>query len=415
MGARYDIGENETRCMRVAVLGGGVVGVVTAWYLVKEGHAVTVFDRAEGVACGTSHANAGQLSYSFTDALARPEFLRRLPSVLLGCDPGIAVRAKTTGSLVRWGSAFIRECTAARARDNTISVLRLAMRSAALMEQLMAELPLEFSFSRAGKLVLLSRQAELEAAARSIALKEQYGCSTELLRRDDVLQLEPSLAFWRDEFIAAIWSSNDHVADARSFTVGLAKKLEMEHGVLFCLGETVTGLGLRHGRARTVITEKGVQDTDAVVVCLGAESGRLLRALGIRLPICPVRGYSITLPAGRQAPSISVSHAGHRIVLSRLGHKLRIAGFADFAGFDTRDDRLRTDTLLRLARRIAPLAADYASADLKRWGGDRPMTPDGRPRVGPSKIPGLFLNTGHGMLGWTLACATGQTVAESIG
>jgi D-amino-acid dehydrogenase len=396
------------------VLGAGVVGVVTAWYLAQKGHSVTVVDRGGSVASGTSHANAGQLSYSFTDALARPEFLRKLPGLMLGRDPGILFRARPSPAMLRWGRVFLRQCTAAQARGNTVAVLQLAMRSATLMDQLMEAVPLEFSFVRAGKLVLLSGPDELAAAGRSVPLKQKYGCSTEVLTREAALQIEPALAEMRGDFVGAIYSGTDHVADARAFTIGLADRLEKSGAADFRLGETITRLVTERDRMHSVITDRNEYSADTVVVCLGTGSSDLLRPLRIDPSICPVRGYSVTLPIGKHVPSASISDLRHRIVLSRLGHSIRIAGFADFVDFDTRRDGSRIDALVAIARRVAPLAADYNAADMQRWAGFRPMTPDGRPRVGPTRIGGLFLNTGHGMLGWTLACATGYDVAEHV-
>lgn len=396
------------------MLGAGVIGVATAWYLAQTGRQVTVIDRGNDVASGTSYANAGQLSYSFTDALARPEFLRELPALLLGRDPGILFRARPSAASLRWGSAFLRQCTTAQARNNTIAVLQIAMRSAMLMDELLEAVPLEFSFVRAGKLVLLSGPEELAAAGRSVLLKQQYGCSVEVLTRDAALQVEPALAEMRGDFIGAIYSRNDHVADARAFASGLADRLQKGGAADFRLGETITKLTTRGDRMHSVITDRNEYPVDAVVVCLGTGSPELLRPLGVDPAIFPVRGYSVTLPMGEHTPSASISDLGRRIVLSRLGDSLRIAGFADFVDFETRRDESRIDALVAIARRTAPFAADYSAADMQRWAGFRPMTPDGRPRVGPTRIDGLFLNTGHGMLGWTLACATGHGVAEYV-
>jgi len=399
---------------RVAVLGAGVVGVVTAWYLAHKGHAVTVIERSDGVASGASHANAGQLSYSFTDALARPEFLRKLPGLVLGADPGILFRARPSAAMLRWGRVFLRQCTAAQARDNTVAVLKLAMRSASLMEQLMEAAAIDFSFARAGKLVLLPGPGDVENARKSVLLKKEHGCATEVLTRDEALHVEPALAAMRRDFVGAIYSRNDHVADARLFTTGLADRLGRRGAVLFHLGETATGVLTEGGQVRAVVTDRNEYDVDAVVVCLGTGSADLLRPLGIDPAICPVRGYSITLPPGDNPPRVSISDLRHRIVLSRLGSSVRIAGFADFVDLEAGRDAVRIDALLNAARRIAPQAADYRAPDIQGWAACRPMTPDGRPCVGPTAIEGLFLNTGHGMLGWTLACATGHDVAELV-
>jgi D-amino-acid dehydrogenase len=375
---------------------------------------VTVVEQAQSVAAGTSHANAGQLSYSFTDALGRPDFLRKLPGLMLGRDPGVLFRVRPSASFLRWGRAFLSQCTSRRARENTIAVLQLAMRSSRLLDELLQAVPLEFSFARAGKLVLLSGPEEVQSARRTVALKKEHGCATELLTRSEALGIEPALGDMRSDVTAAIYSRNDHVADARLFTQGLADHLRAERAAEFRMGETVTEVVVEMGRVRRVVTDRQEYPVDAVVVCLGTGSAKLLLPLGIDPAIYPVRGYSLTLPPGTSAPSASVSDLQHRIVLSRLGQSIRVAGFADFVDLETRHDEARLDALVALARRVAPLAADYRAQDMQRWAGFRPMTPDGRPRVGSTPIEGLVLNTGHGMLGWTLACATGDAVAELV-
>lgn len=401
--------------MRVAVLGAGVAGVVAAYYLSRRGHTVTVFEQAREVAAGTSFANAAQLSYSFTDALARPAFVRHLPSLLLGRDPGIRIRTGGSTDFMRWGLAFLRQCTTQRARENTVAVLQLAQRSSVLMNDLMVDVPLDFAYRPAGKLVLLADRAELAAAREAAALKCRHGCVVEILTRPQALDLEPALSSMEDDFIAAAYSAGDAVADARAFTAGLAEWLTQSGAARIRLGEQVTSLVMTDGAVAGVRTGSGEDASDAVVVCLGCETGTLLRPLGLRVPICPVRGYSLTFPAGAAAPSVSITHPRHRIVYSRIGNTVRIAGFADFVDTNTSDDPARIDALLDVARRTAPLAADYDAPEQHRWGGFRPMTPDSRPLFGPARIPGLYFNTGHGMLGWTLACATGHAVAESLG
>jgi D-amino-acid dehydrogenase len=376
---------------------------------------VTVIDRADQVAAGTSFANAGQLSYSFTDALARPSFLARLPSLLFNRDPGIRVRARLDREFLRWGFAFLRQCTPARARDNTIAVLELALRSSVLMNELLGEVPLEFSYRPAGKLVLLSSNSELTAARQAAELKRRHGCSTKILTRQEVFDLEPALSRMQDDFIAAVHSESDAVADARAFTAALVRWLSLNTSVEMRLGERVTAILTTGDTVSGTRSRAGEHPADAVVVCLGCDSCALLRPLNVPAPICPVRGYSVTLPAAAAAPSASITHLRHRIVFSRIGSDLRVAGFADFVADDVHDDAARIEALLALARRVAPHAADYDTADRRAWGGFRPMTPDSRPLVGPTRISGLYVNTGHGMLGWTLACATGAAIADSIG
>jgi len=398
--------------MHVIVLGAGVVGTTTAYYLSQLGCRVTVVDRASDVGDGASFANAGQLSYSFTDALAKPEFVATIPRLLLGRDPGTRVRL--TPGLMGWGLRFLGQCTAKHAEHNTLAVLKTAMRSAELMTELRQRAPFEFSHRRAGKLVLLSDEAELKAATARSRLKNAHGSDTRILSRDEVTTIEPALERINDEFIAAVYSQNDEVADSLKFTSGLRKWLEEDGLVTFRLSSTAKKIVAKRGRAHAAVVDDDTIEADAIVVCMGAWSKHLLRTVGVNPHIYPMRGYSITLPPGEASPSVSVTVLKHRIVFSNIDGLIRIAGFADFAGFDTSADTERTRSLLELAKRVAPEAASYDAEDVRGWGGFRPMTPNGQPLIGETGIRGLFLNTGHGMLGWTLACATGYEAAQAV-
>jgi D-amino-acid dehydrogenase len=398
--------------MHVLVLGAGVVGVTTAYYLSQLGCRVTVVDRAGSVADAASYANGAQLSYSFTDALARPEFLAKIPGVLLGRSLGSRVRLEP--GLFGWGLGFLAQCTSRRARDNTIAMLRIAMRSAELLDELRASVPIEFGHRVAGKLVLLGNRAELQTAERNCRLKNRHGCDTELLTRDEAIAVEPAVQAIRDDVLAAVYSRNDEVADSRIFSERLRAWLERSRDVAFRLNTNVDGIAFRGGRAIGVRAGEEILAADATCVCLGAWSRQLLRGAGVDSTIYPVRGYSVTLPARDTSPSVSITALKHRMVFSRINGLVRIAGFADFTGFDASADERRTNELLGLAKVIAPEAADYGAADPHGWGGFRPMTPNGRPRVGATPVPGLFTNTGHGMLGWTLACASAADAAEAI-
>jgi D-amino-acid dehydrogenase len=398
--------------MHVVVIGAGVIGVTTAHYLSEQGCRVTVIDRAAEVADGASHANAGQLSYTFTDALAKPEFIARIPGLIAGRDPGSKVRL--TPSLVPWGLRFLSQCTSERASANTIAVLKTALRSAELMAELRTSLPIDFSHRASGKLVLLSNAEELHAAEASAQLKNKHGSDAEVLSASEAIHIEPALARLNEKFIAAVYSKGDAVADSRKFTRALKERLEETGNVTFRLGCNVDRLTESGGRLQAVNLEDEEIAADAAVVCSGAWSGQLLRPLGVNPHIYPVRGYSVTLPPGDHSPFVSVTILRRRIVFSRMNCSTRIAGFADFKGFNTADDEKRIAALVDIAKSCAPLAADYSADNQHQWGGFRPMTPNGRPRVGPSDIDGLYLNTGHGMLGWTLACASAYDVAHSI-
>ena len=398
--------------MRVIVLGAGVVGVTTAFYLSRLGCDVTVVDQASDVGDGASFANAGQLSYTFTDALAKPEFLARIPGLILGRDQGVDV--KLSPGLIAWGSRFVAQCTHSQAKANTIAMLKIAMRSAELLAELRDSLPFDFWHREAGKLVILSTDGEVETARANLAVKREHGCDAELLTREQALAIEPALEHMRGDIAGAVYSKSDEVADSQLFTAGLRDMLEADGSVRFRLSSRARKLVKADGRVRAVVVDDDTLEADAFVVCMGAWSHDLLRTVGINPNIFPVRGYSLTLPPGNAAPMVSVTALRHRMVYSRLNGLVRIAGFADFRGFDTSADEERSQLLLDLARRYAPDAAEYDAENPKRWGGFRPMTPSGQPHVGPTKIPGLFLNTGHGMLGWTLACATSHDAAQAI-
>lgn len=398
--------------MRVQVLGAGVAGVTTAYYLSQLGCEVTVLERSAAAGAGASFANGGQLSYSFTDSLANPRFLAALPGLLAGRDP--AVKIKLDVGLLRWGSRFLRECTSRQAQANTVAVLELAMRSAERLQELRASLPFDFSHRRAGKLVMLRNDDELAAAKAGVALKRQYGCNTTILTPGEATAIEPALAEMAVRWRGAVHSDQDEVADAHAFVTGLAAWLEQRGEAAFRYGATVENIVVKAGRATAVRVDGEQYEADAVVVCLGAWSPALLRRAGVELPVYPVRGYSVTLPPGESPPAVSVTALSDRVLFARINGRLRISGFADFLGFSDNRDPARTRALLESARRIAPRAADYAADDVAPWGGLRPMTPDGRPRTGPTAIAGLYTNTGHGMLGWTLAAASAADLAAVV-
>lgn len=397
--------------MHAIVLGAGVVGVTTAYYLAERGYRVTVIDRAVDVACETSHANGGQLSYSFTESLARPDFLNRMPSLIAGQDAAIQVHLRP--ELLGWGMRFLSQCRSERCRENSLALLQMGAQSARLMTDLRKVVDFDFSFRAAGKLVLLANDDEIRTAERTTRLKQEHGCDITLFSVDEAIAVEPALDAFDEPFKAAIYSAGDEVADARRFGAGMRAFLEHNFDVEFRLGTTAQQLIHTNGRVAGVRCDESLL-ADVVVICLGIWSRDLLKSVGVNPHIYPVRGYSVTLPLGEATPDVSLTSLKNSFVFSRLNGSMRIAGFADFDGRrSTRDDD-RIATLLTTARRIAPHAADYDSEEKHPWGGFRPMTPSARPLVGRTIVDGLYLNTGHGMLGWTLACATAKNCADAV-
>jgi D-amino-acid dehydrogenase len=400
--------------MHVAVLGAGVVGVTTAHYLAEAGHDVSIIDQATGVASECSAANGAQLSYSYTEVMASPSFLLRLPGLAAGTDSAIHVRPPLDRHLVHWGLAFLGQCTRRKAAANTRNNLQMAMRSAQLLRDLRHELRADFHYREAGKLILLSTAREVDDARRASEVKAELGVRANVISIEEAIDIEPAIGSMTGPYAGAVYSPGDDVGDAYEFSALLAERLERRHGARFLFDTAITGLLRDRNAVRGVTTANGDIEADAVVVCLGAWSPALLRKVGVRILVTPARGYSVTLPPGRTMPSASVTDFGKRFVMTRLGEKVRIAGYADFVGFSTSNDPARIDQLLATARAAAPEAADYGEPDNFAWGGYRPLTPDGRPIVGPTQLEGLFVNTGHGTLGWTLACASAEDLVDAV-
>ena len=400
--------------MHVAVLGAGVIGVTTAYYLSERGHSVTIVDRADDVASGASGRNGGQLSYSFTDAMASPALLSKLPRIIAGLNPAFYVRPPITPDLVRWGLAFLNQCTTAKNRKNTLEILQLALRSGALMTELRNRTSVEFSHRRAGKLVMLDGPTALEEAQQACALKREYGCDARVITLEQAHKIEPALAKMTNKYAGAIYSESDEVGDPLAFTSGLGEWLSANRDIELSLNTTVLSIATKNQKLVAVETDKGSLKADAVAVCLGAWSHRLLRPLGIKTNIYPMRGYSLTLPGLETSNSVSITDLTSKTVFSRLDDRVRIAGFADFVGYSTARDEMRVRTLLETARKTAPDIADFTISPAAEWGGFRPMTADSLPLIGPSSVEGVYLNTGHGMLGWTLACVSGHKLAACV-
>ena len=398
--------------MRTLVLGAGITGVTTAWALARAGHEVTVIDQADSIASGTSYANAAQLSYSFVDSLATPDFLPELPGMLLGRH--IGARVGFDAEMLTWGLQFIAECRRTRSDKATVRLLELADQSAAMLETLLDEVPLEFDYRHAGKTVLLPSADAVRLAEKQVGFKRRYGSDVDVLDKQAALAVEPTLADMNEHFEGVVYSASDTVGDARRFSNALGAHLESTGSVSFRMGTRVDAFALDGLRVTGVIAGEDSIAADAVVLCLGTGSRQLAATLGIHLPILPVRGYSVTLPIGAKPPATSVTSIENHFVFTRLGDRMRIAGFTDFRGFDTSHDKKRIGDLVDIARHSAPLAADYEATEWNGWGGFRPMTPDSLPRVGATARQGLYLNTGHGMLGWTLAPATAAIVADAV-
>lgn len=404
--------------MHVLVLGAGVVGLATAYTLAREGHAVTVLDAESGVARGASAANGGQLSYNYVAPFAAPGIWRSVPAWLADRDGPLRLRPSLDPHQWRWMLAFLAACTRPRLELSTRRLLLLSLLSRGLTREVAARGIAPFGFAEAGKLVLHGSPAALEGARRQMALQAALGGGAQrALSREECLALEPALARIAHRIAGGIHTPGEDAGDCRLFCEGLAAWFARGNlPVTLRLGLRVRQLVRAEGRMRGAATEAGVVEADAVVVCAGLGARALLRPLGWDPPLTPIKGYSLTLPVTREdaAPRVSVTDSAAKLVYARLGGALRIAGMADLVGDDRRLAEPRLSALLRQARAAFPKAGDW-DGPVAPWTGLRPATPSGLPILGRTGLaPNLFLNIGHGSLGWTLAMGSAAVVAAEI-
>lgn len=399
---------------RSVVIGGGVIGVTTAAELARRGLRVTLLERSETLGSGATARNGGQLSYSYADALGSHAVLFDLPRLLCGLDPAFRIHVSLEPSFLIWAGRFLANCVSARFSANTLAILRLALRSRSALATLRARHPdLGFDHSSSGKLHLYDDVAKFQAAKEGMAFKNRLGCDQRALTSSQAVAIEPALAKWGRRIAGAIHSPIDESGDPYGFTQSLAAIAVREYDLTILTGMAVERFIVEGQRIRAVGTPRGLVEADSFVLTAGSDAPALARMLEIALPIYPLKGYSVTLPATADAPRMSITDARGRIVFCRLGKQVRIAGMADLGRPDRVIQRKRIDLLKAAARACLPGAVDW-SADPQSWTGLRPMTPDSRPIIGPTRIANLFLNCGHGMLGWTLACGSAELAAAEI-
>ena len=401
--------------MKICVLGAGVIGLTTACCLAEARHDVIIVDRHASTAKDASAANGGQLSYAFVAPLASPATLKKLPSLLMSPDSPMRIRAGLDPALISWGARFLLACRPAAVRETIAAQLALAALSRSELARLSQSLMLSFGLRTAGKLVVFRSRREFDAACRMITAKtgedaQQVLTPAECLAREPALQLDISA------LAGGIFTASEQVGDCAAFCAGLTFRLRRQRNVEWLLGADVNGPVRSGGRLVAVDTSKGQVQADRFVLCMGAASSAFARACGFYLPIYPLKGYSITLtpPPDTRVMRHSVTDMERKLVfapLPRDGHTaIRIAGIADLESNNTMDAR-RVDILRRAS---AELLGIDAAGDVEPWCGLRPMTPDSRPIIGWSPLEGLFINSGHGMLGWTLACGSARLAADMI-
>ena len=400
--------------MKIAIIGAGVVGVTTAYMLAKLGHEVTVYDREPRAAMESSFANGGQLSYGFASPMGTPALLGKLPGILFGADPAFRLPSTLSFEFLKWSLQFLRHCQPKRSREDAAQLALLAQKSGTVFDRILTEVSFDFGHRKANKLVLMKSARDLESAEASIE-PSSGAPNREVISWGACVEREPALQAYHGEAAGGVWIEGDAVGDAALFSEKMVTYCERAFGVRFNFNADVTDIAsMRDGSREISLSSGDVEAFDSIVVCTGVAGTKLLRSLDIRLPIYPVMGYSLTAPLGPKPPEVAVTDAAYKTVFSRIGDQIRIAGFADFGIASEERRRQRVQDLIRTVRKLIPDVADYSRIE-STWIGARPATPSSLPIVRQSKVPGIYLNMGHGMFGWTLSAGAAQNLADLIG
>ena len=398
--------------MKTLVLGGGVVGVTTAYFLAKAGHEVTILEEKDALGLEASSGNAGIIAPGHSFAWASPRAPRMLWDSLRGGETAIRIRPTTDLRLYTWGLRFLRECTADRARRNTLIKLRLCQYSQSVMNDLVRAEQIEYHAITRGALYLYRDGDELEAGVKKMALLAEHGQKQEILDARGVAQLDPVFEPVQGKIAGAIRDVGDSSGDSRVFVENLARVCREKLGVVVKLGTRVTALQAGGDRIDAALTTAGVLTADNYVLALGVGAPGVARTVGVGLPVYPAKGYSSTFPLkpGGRAPMVPGVDEKWLVGWSRLGDWLRLTSTAEFAGYDWGWTPRDFNNILKLARDLFPDAADYDRGEYRAC--LRPMTPDGPPILGLGRHRNLFFNSGHGHMGWTMACGTARIVAD---
>lgn len=407
--------------MKVIVLGAGIIGISTAWYLLEAGHEVTVVDRQPGPALETSFANGAQISVSFCEPWANAGAPLKVAKWLLRDDSPLLFRPRLDPQQWRWGLSFLGQCTDAAFERNVAQLVALGRYSHSSLKALVAQTGIEYHRLERGILHFFSSQAEFDAGAEGAEIMRRHGVDRRVLSREEVLKVEPALAAFGPRIFGGTFTPSDESGDAQVFTARLAA-LCAERGATFLFNHDILGLEKAGGR----VSEVRLQDRESgalrtlpagqVVAALGSYTAPLLKPLGVHLNIYPAKGYSATLKLKHpeRASVVSMIDDARKIAISRLGDSIRIAGTAELAGFDTRLDtataRVRCQALVSRYEELFPGVAELSEPNF--WTGLRPSTPTNIPYIGRSRLPNLWVNAGHGTLGWTHGAGSGHALAE---
>ncbi|MYN09232.1 D-amino acid dehydrogenase [Pseudoduganella aquatica] len=396
--------------MRIVILGSGVIGVTSAYYLARAGHDVTVLDRQPASAQETSFANAGQISPGYASPWAAPGIPLKAMKWMLQRHAPLSITPDGTLFQLQWMWQMLQNCNADRYAVNKERMVRLAEYSRDCFKALRAATGIEYQGRQKGTTQLFRTQQQLDGAAKDIDVLKETGVPYELLTREQLLSAEPGLD--KDKLVGGLRLPNDETGDCQLFTTRLTA-MAVELGVKFRYNTEIDSLVMEGGEIKGVLTDAGLVQADSYVVAMGSYSTQLLQDI-VKIPVYPLKGYSITVPIvdAAKAPTSTILDETYKIAVTRFDDRIRVGGMAEIAGFDKRLNPRRRETLEMVVNDLFPGAGDTAKATF--WTGLRPMTPDGTPVVGPTAVRNLFINTGHGTLGWTMSCGSAQLLADII-
>lgn len=402
--------------MKILVLGGGVIGVSAAYILGERGHEVEVIDRCAEVGSETSFANGGQLSFSHAEPWANPLVIGKVFSWMLKKDSPIVLRPSLDPHMLSWTLSFLLNCQKSRCDRNSINLLRLGLYSKQVTEKIRVMSGVQFDSLRQGILHIFSNPKDFDHAVHQAEFQNKFSGSSsamEIMTSAECLQKEPTLARSERKLVGGVFSHIDESGDACKFTRNLAEICTNEFNTQFRTSTVIQKIETHGDEITGVVTDKGFLTADAYVMAMGSYSYLSLKQIGINVPIYPMKGYSVSIPCGDYPPTLSITDYENKVVISRLGGRLRGAGTAEFAGYNTAVREARITPIVKAMQGLFP-SAIYGNESMTKWACLRPSTPDGLPIIGRSKYKNLFLNTGHGTLGWTQAGGSANLLADVI-
>ncbi len=400
--------------MKILVLGGGVVGVATAYYLAEDGHEVTVIDRQPRAASETSYGNAGLYTPGDSYAWASPEALKMAVKSLYRRDLGIKYQLRLDPRLWAWSWRFLFQCTRGQAYRNTLRKLRIALYSKQCLNALVQKTGIAYDGRQQGVIYFFRSLQSLEHGTAHMKILQDHGLDIRIMDRAGLVAIDPGLKAAGDKIAGGVYSPMDQTGDSCLFARRLAAWCAAHQGVRFAWNTTIQGIETEGTRVGKIVTDRGDFQADAVVLAAGADSPLLAEGIGVKLPIYPVKGYSVTVPVrnGDAAPHLGVVDEDRLVAMSRLGDRLRMASTAEFTGYDRSYRPADFASIFKTARELFPEGGDYQQPEY--WAGLRPMTPSSVPILGRARHENFYLNVGHGHVGWTLSCGTGRFVADLV-